>query len=333
MADKQSLNPSAQNISTGRFLAQIVLSQAPNAGYSITTDANDLTVLFARELENIDEELYETDFAVLNAADMVPFEKLGGPSVLTETYREVTEVGQAKWEGNQGSDYPLVNAVGKETIRNVARMNLGYKMTVHELAQIALRPTINLEATLKKSCMNGIARFHEGVALIGDTEKAWKGLFNTTSVPLISITGGWAAAAPDVVLKDIIKLYSSVIVATKKNIMPDTMALPLALFEVMNKPIVSGAGSETVMSFLKKNLPQITTYEWSPYLDLANAGGNGPRCMIYKRSKEIVRYGANAMYQELPPQLDGFDIKVPAFGVSSGTQFIKPLGAAYADGL
>lgn len=333
MADKQSLTPSAQNISTGRFLAQIVLSQAPNAGYTISTDSNDLTMLFARELEHIDEELYETDFAVLNAPDMVAFEKLGGPSVLTETYREVTEVGQAAWEGNQGSDYPLVNAVGKETVRNVQRMNLGYKMTVHELAQIALRPTINLEASLKKACMNGIARFHEGVALAGDTVKGWKGLFNTTSVPVISITGGWAAAAPDVVLKDIIKLYSSVVTQTKKNIMPDTLAMPLSLFEVLNKPIVSGAGSETVVSFLRKNLPQIANIEWTPYLDLANAGGNGPRCMVYKRSKEIVRYGANSMYQELPPQLDGFDIKVPAFGASSGTQFIKPLGAVYADGL
>jgi len=333
MKDKRSLVPTAQNIATGRFLAQIVMSQAPALGYVVSTDSNDLTALFARELEHIDEQLYETDFAVLNAPDMVPFSKLGGPSVLTETYREVTEVGQAQWEGVQGSDYPLVNAVGKENVRNVARMNLGYKMTVHELAQIALRPSINLEATLKKACMNGIARFHEGVALLGDTSKGWKGLFNTTSVPVTTVTGGWVAAAPDVVLKDITKMYSAVVSTTKKNIMPDTLAMPLALFEALNKPIVSGAGSETVMGFLKKNLPQITAYEWTPYLDLANAGGNGPRAMVYKRSEEIVRYGANAMYQELPPQLDGFDIKVPAFGVSSGTQFIKPLGATYADGL
>jgi hypothetical protein len=225
--------------------------------------------------------------------------------------------------------------VGKQTSRDTDTIVVSWKLTVRELAQIALKPSIDLESSRKEAAAGAIARFHDNVALKGDVGKGWTGLINHNGVvPLVSpITGGWASATPENVLRDVNKLCSAVYTNTKENFEPDTLLFPTSFVEILDKPMVSGSGSETVASFIKKNNRWIKTIDTSQHLDLGNAAGNGPRAMAYRNDPNCVRYGANAMYIELAPQNRGLEILIPAYGVSSGTQWLQPLSAAYMDGI
>jgi hypothetical protein len=317
-----------------RHVAQYV-SPSDLKSVGLTTDSNDLTATFAREFEYLESKVRKTEFAIMKGQTFVPFEELGGPEVNSQTYTMVTEVGQAAWGSNQSRTLPRVDVVGKEFSRQTDTIVVEWSVTVRELMQVAKSPRINLETSRKEAAVNAIARFHDAKALTGDTDKSWYGLINANSyVPLISpITGTWSTATPTQIIQDINKASWSVVSATKENHAPDTLLVPTSYGLILDTPIVSGSGSETVRSFILKNSSHIKNIDTCIQLETGNAAGNGPRAVLYKRDPNCVRYGAHAMYIEEPPQRQGFDIVVPCWGMSSGTQYLLPKAAAYMDGI
>lgn len=324
---KQELKPRPRNAAFGRHLSSLVYP----GEHGITLDANDLTAVFARELEFIDQVLQEEKFAPMKAEILVDYDPRGGAGVDQVTWRKVEELGVAEFVGDGTTTLPQVNAVGSEYTRTVKTLGAAWDLSVIDLARLSQNPSINLDASKKKACVNAIRRLHDRTCMVGSVALGWTGLVNDANVPLVTaITGNWnSTATADQILADFNKLYSSVYVATKENFEPDTFVIPTSLLEKFNAPIGTNA-DRTLMTFIRENYPSIKNIETSFHLETASAG-TSVRAMVYKKSKEVMVYGANEAYAEEPPQRKGLVIETPAHGRSSGLQIFQPLAVAYMD--
>jgi hypothetical protein len=85
-----------------------------------------------------------------------------------------------------------------------------------------------------------------------------------------------------------------------------------------------------VRTFILANSPHIKKIETTHYLATAGVS-SAPRVMAYKRHPDVVRYGANELFAEEAQQAKGLEIETPCHGRTSGTQFRRPLAAAYMD--
>jgi hypothetical protein len=326
---KLHTKPRPSNIARASLIAQIVLAN-PGTAQSITLDANDLTAVFARELEWVDQQLQRTEFLPLKSKELIDWDSRGGPGINQVTWRKVTEVGKAEWIGNVTTELPAVDVVGNEYTRDVRNLGALYRYSVFELKNAAESPTIRLDSERKSAAYNAVMRKHDVTALIGDTTIGWTGLFNDANVPLVTaITGNWSTSATgEQIAADLSKLVWSVYKATLENYEIDTLALPTAFAQVFDK-VISNTGI-SVRKYIQDTFPQIKRIITSVYLDTAGAGSI-KRVLAFKKSKDVVLYGANDPFNEEPPQAAGLDFRVPVYGRSSGTQIRKPLAMAYMD--
>jgi hypothetical protein len=324
----QQIQPRPRNQYMGRILASLI---APGEVNGLTLDANDLTAVFSRELEWIDQKLQEEKFAPLKAELLVDYDARGGAGVKQVTWRKVKELGAAAFIGDGTTTLPRVDVVGTEYTRTVKPLGVAWDISVLDLASVAMNPSIRLDAERKKAAVMAVRRLHDKTAMIGNTDLGWTGLVNDANVPLVTaVTGNWnSTATADQILEDFNKLYSSVYVATKENFEPDTFLIPTSLLEKFNKPIGTNA-DRTLMTFIRENYPSIKRIETTYHLETASAG-TSVRAMVYKKSKDVLLYGANNAYTEEPPQRKGLMIETPAHGLSSGLQIFQPLACAYMD--
>lgn len=321
------IQPRPRNQYMGRILANLIVPGEEG----LTLDANDLTAVFARELEYVDQVLQEEKFAPLKAELLIDYDPRGGAGVDQVTWRKVKELGVAEFVGDGTTTLPVVDAVGSEYTRAVKTLGAAWSLSVIDLARIATNPSIHLDTAKKKAAVNAVRRLHDKTAMVGSVALGWTGLVNDANVPLVTaVTGNWnSTATSDQILEDFNKLYSSVYVATKENYEPDTFLIPTSLLERFNRPLGTNA-DRTLMTFIRENYPNIKRIETSYHLETASAG-TSVRAMVYKKSKEVLVYGANNAYTEEPPQRKGLVIETPAHGRSSGLQIFQPLACAYMD--
>ncbi len=337
MIDVNKLRPSMQNI----MLARLVLANASHdakrdAGVH-TMDANDLTAMFAREFEFIDQNIRETKYAPLQSENFVQWYAAGGPSVDTVTWRQVTELGQAEWIGNRSDDLPRVDVVGDELSENVQNMGVAWGFNIFDMLKAQSRPSIQLEKWKKASAFNASRRKHDTACMVGDAGFGWTGLVNDANIPLVSpITGGWATATALQMVADINRLTWTVYNNSYGYWTPSVLLVPDSLGEVMDTPIGTDA-NKTVASYILKNSRHIDKIEFTHHLNTANVAGTGPRVMVYpgdssgKASSEVMQYGANSVFTELAPQPKGLEVIINCWGRSSGLHLHEPLACGYMD--
>jgi len=326
---KRKFTRSAENAAIWMTAARVASFIPLNTHGTLTLDANDVTALFARELEHIDTELQRTKFAPLKSAEMLEITSGGGPNVNQETYRKVTELGRAAWISSAATEVPYSDVVGNEYTRNVNQLAAGYRYSVIEMQNAAASPTIRLDTERKEAAVNMIRRMIDTTLLIGDAKVGWTGLFNDANVPLVTaITGNWTTTATGhQIAADVGKLVRSIFKATLENYEASVLAIPNFMIDAFDKPLTT-TSDITVKTYVEKtfNVKIITSH----HLDTAGAGGI-KRVVAMAKGKDVARGIVNQPFQELPPQHQGLDIRVPCFGRMAGVQVRQPLAIAYMD--
>jgi len=331
--DSQTLTPSRRNLARAKAIMNVVDEDLLSryAPQLLTMDANDLTAVFARELEWIDATLEREEFAPLKSEQLIPYHPSGGPGVNTVTYRKVTELGLAAFIGNGTTQLPRVDVVGTEYSRNVENLGVAWAVTVFELLAVAANPTIHIDTERKSAAVNAVRRLHDKTAFQGNVLLGWTGLINDPNVPLVTpITGLWSSTATALqIVADINKLTWSIFIATKELYEPETLLVATSLGQVLDQPIGVDA-DKTVRSFILANSAHIKKIETTHYLETAGVS-NVKRVLAYKKHPDVVRYGANELFAEEPQQAKGLEFETPCHGRTSGTQVRRPLAMAYMD--
>ncbi len=323
---KTQFAPRPGNVYRAQLVGAIVMAGSG----ALTLDANDFTANFARELEWIDQKLQRTEHAPLKSQELMKWEDCGGPNVELVTWQKVTELGEAQFIGRRTTELPTVDVVGNEYSRQVKNLGVKYSYTVFEVKNSAASPTIRLPEERKRAAYNTVMRKHDKTALIGDANEGWTGFFNDPNVPLVTpITGGWLTATGEQIIADLSKLIWSIFNATIENHEADTLILPSVFAGVMDKPISTGA-DKSLRAYILETFTQLKKIHTSHYLNTAGAGGI-KRVVAYKNDGDVIRYGANDVFEEEAPQRDDLNIDVPCYGRTSGTQIKLPLAIAFMD--
>lgn len=291
------------------------------------------SVAFARSFEFVEKELQQTEFAPTKSEQFIPYDTSVPAGALTVTHRLVTQVGQADFVDHYADDLPYVDVKAEEFSVDCKLLGEKYMWTVEELENVALDPTIKLDAERKRSAVDAMKRKHDEIAAIGSTKFSKKGFINATVVPfVVPVTGDFGGAATDdQIVADLKKLIDAPRVATKDNNQADTLLVDDATWERINRPYGDDKNT-TIRKWLLENVDGLKTIAPWSRLNLADAEGNGPRLIAYKKTKEVVKYFSVVTFRELPPQYRNLKVEVPCTGKTGFTNWRLPLAAAYMDG-
>lgn len=150
-------------------------------------------------------------------------------------------------------------------------------------------------------------------------------------------TPGFVTKTPAEILRDINELLVSVWAASGYTSPPSKVLLAPDQFGYVSTTVVSSAGNETILSFLKRN--NILTAEKGTPLDIQSVkwlkgrgAGGTDRMIAYTQRKDYVRFPMVPL-RAASVQYDGIWVKVPYYGKLGAVETVYPEAIGYRDGI
>lgn len=283
------------------------------------------------------DELYSNP---VDAFRFLPINTEPADGMTEWSYRILSKLGAARVVADGATDRPLVDANLVKTTVDIYEFGSGYTFTVGDQARsgsgILDFPYVQTKA---RYAAEDIARAHNGYALLGGSAVTdgpdTTGFFNNatvvTNIPTATdidwqaVTGVNAYQAIQVLVQEPNNGSNGVHSAT--DCILSTRAWNLCQAELLN----SAAGSQTVLSALRANFPEVTFHKSESLRNQGASGAGYDRCVAYERSASNVEYVASVIYDESQPVNSGFRWTVHSRGRSAGTVVKRPLSMAYLD--
>lgn len=297
-------------------------------------DANEI-MNYVRALEHVQADLVRANWEALKNRELIP-EAVGvNAGADSYTWKQYTEAGMAKFVNENANDIPNVSGSATENttkIRTAATMWAANVLDALKGNLIGL----SIEEEGPQAALLAIEQLREQTQWLGDTILGIPGALKNANVPVITsgYTGNWDALATTgrTIILDARKLVATVRSQSRGNFEADTWVCGNATFLAMTTKEHSEFNPITPAEMLLKTTT-IKTIECLSLCDLADAGGDGERSMIYKKDPMILRQIAPIDYMELPPEARALRILHHFLAKFGGTIFLRPLGAVYVDGL
>lgn len=308
----------------------------------LNMDAGETTLL-ARELESKIAENKDVLYQEMRSKEFVPVNTSHPAGTKTIVWRKATKYGRAKiLTGYGASDIPSVTRSLTEQTAKVYSVGSKFSYTLQEIKEAAMlnRP---LQADLSADSTEYNARLVDQVVWTGDSSRNIAGFLNYPGVTAGTIpadgtntTKTWSTKTASLIFRDAGNMYKAVVQTTNGVERPDTLLLPLSVYiDIGNRLVDPANGSnKTILAALQENMAKmgVTTIEGLPELETAGTGST-TRCVMYKRDPRKVQQHLPVVYEQVPPQADGLEIKVIGHTRFAGTTFYYPLSAAYGDGI
>lgn len=289
---------------------------------------------------HIEPSVYATRYADIQYPGLVPVDTSAHPMAKTVTYYSSDKFGKAEWINGNADDVPIAGTERSKHDTAVYSAGIGYAYGWEEI-QHAQMLGINLSADDAMAARRAYEEMVDRVALNGDTDKGFEGIFEYTGVPITSpATGNWTTSTTaDNILKDINDALAYVhVTATNTVAMADTLLLPWSKFHLISTKRV-GDTLSTVLSFLQQhniytaNTGQALTIRGIRGLD--TKGGSGtPRMIAYRRSPEVLKLHIPMPHRFLPVYQAGpLRFEVPGVFRLGGLDVRLPKEVVYVDGI
>jgi hypothetical protein len=293
-------------------------------------EANNFAV---SQLAFVEQKEYERWYAPMM------FEELLGPTISYQAgegatsveYEVVDYVGIGRRISSMGGDIPYSDVGMVRVSMSVAQGGAGYQYNTEDLRNAAFSgrslPTQKLKAAIMmwKRHMNL-------VALQGEAQSNFTGLFNNAGVTAANRPSGavWDAASADTIISDITAGFSAVKVATKGMDTPTKIAMPIASYELLQKPRSTNSDT-TILEFLKRTRPGLEIYAVD---ELSTLGaGSTKRVVFFNPTDENMVLHLPMPLRFLAPQLQDLNIKVPGEYKYGGLNVRRVVTAYYMDGV
>lgn len=300
--------------------------------------------IFARQLEEIDTELYNVKYAKLEALELVSAKPLN-PGAESYTWRQFDARGVAKFTSNYANGSPRVDVSGVETTSFVKSCRSAFGFNVQEIraAQMAGLPLDALRAMTARRMINEALNT---VALLGNTEFNLPGLFALTSTNTVSLPNGavggsptWATKSGDEIVADMVAILDKIPNTTNEVERPTRLLMAYDLLRFISAKRlnttgagapVNGGGDRTVLEQIKQVRPGVEI-RGALYLNTAGAGSTS-RIMAYDPSRENMEWLLPIPFESFQPQLQGMEWVVECHARAGGIVLRYPLTVCYADG-
>lgn len=171
----------------------------------------------------------------------------------------------------------------------------------------------------------------------GDSQLGVRGLTNYLGAALTNAAKAWAASTPDEIRASINKVLSDAWAATGYTLVPRDLLLPPEQFALLSSIIVSSAGNQSLLSYLRENtiayhqngVPlNIRAVKW---LKGAGVGGTD-RMVAYTNDKKYVRFPMVPLLS-VPIQYRGIYQLTTYYGKLGAVESPYPETMAYVDGI
>lgn len=290
------------------------------------------SAFFERQLEFIYTQTFDIKFAALKSNMMIPVSTAAGEGSKLVTYRQFTEVGLAKLIADNPKDIPRVDINGIEFPRPVRWAAAAYGWTVFDVKSAA-QSGFGLQPRRALAARRAVERVLDQVAFSGaPLQGIAEGFANDTDVGITAATGVWSGLTADQIIADVSTLLQVIVDQSKGVEIPDTFTLPDEQWALISTLPRSTQSDTTVLEFIRKAFPQLTTIEPWHRLDEAGAGGVD-RAVLYRRAPDALTQELPAPFQQLPVQEDGLEFVVHSMAATAGTANYYPLAMRYLDGL
>jgi hypothetical protein len=299
---------------------------------SLRLDANE-TALFARQLEDIDSQLFRVEYPELKGSALVPVKSDINPGAEEYTYRSMNSAGRAALLSNYGDDLPRVDVQGAEESTKLKSYGDSYGYSIQDMRR-AKMAGISLENERAMAAREVLARKLDTVIFFGDTTAGLTGFANNSGVSLVSpTTGTWLTATGDQILADLLKLERAAFTDSKGIEAPTTIALATSSYAIAaTKPIGTDVNKTVLEFFLKQSL-FVKEVDHSWQLETANAGGTGPRAICYAKKPEKLQALVPVEFESFAPEPRNLAFVINCHMRAGGTIIRFPGSVRYMDSL
>lgn len=324
---------------SGLLAAQLAKLVAHSEDPSRRFDANE-TAFLERELTQLRAKIYEVQYADNVAMSFVPLATDIAPDARTYSTPVIDRVGKAKAAGTAVTDIPRVDITKQEILGTIQYIPVSYGFDLMEL-RTAARLGIPLQDWKAKAARSAIDDEVDQMLAFGQTttQTASMGVTGLANNSLIAadtssftpwVAGTTTAATMIAQLNKPASLLN-VTVKNKATLLPDTMLLPSAYYDLAATTQISTGSDMSVLQYFLANQPYIKTVKQWNKLATANAGGNGPRIITYRRSDLVLEGVVPIQFEQLPPQAQGLELLTICFARSGGVKMYHPEAVSYAD--
>jgi hypothetical protein len=329
-----------------------------NAGQFVID--TDLGNFFARQLEYISMSIRTQLFSPKKFRELIPFSP-DQPDIGAESYTwyQESKQGIAKPGSSYSNQAPRVEVgtVGPFT-SPIRPLTAAYGYSLQEV-RAAQRVNNNLIVRKALNARRSIEFGLNDIAFFGDSGQKIPGLIapsTVTGVTIVEVTTGsnskktWADKIanghPEEVLADLNKMANSVVEQSDGNIIPTTILLPLAQYNLISSAPISTLTLETILQRFLQNSAFVKEVTWAPELKAAAATGAAPAkggnaldqngkdiALCYNRDPMTVNQKIPLDFSELPPQLKDYETIINCEARSGGTVWEQPLGGLFTFGI
>lgn len=302
----------------------------------LNLDANE-TSFFARELEHVKSQTYDTKYKALKAKQLIPLDTSAPSGADTITFRTYSKVGIAKIVSDYANDFPRADVFGTETTANVRSIGDSYGYSIKEIRRSQMAGT-RLDSRRAESARRASEQLVDSIAWTGDDDNGLKGLIGYPSMNEYTLpadgTGAsktWATKTPDQIIRDITGMVTTVTDITNGIEVIDTLILPNVQYFILKNTRMTGNNDMTIMQYLFKN-QIINTIEW--VVEMKEAGASSTDQMIgYVRSPQNLSLEAPQLFEQFPAQQKGMEFEIICHQETGGVIMYYPLSAVFADGI
>lgn len=169
---------------------------------------------------------------------------------------------------------------------------------------------------------------------VGDTAVGATGLINAPGIAPVNLVENWLTASAANILGDFNAYLTHAWTRAGYTVAPTHVLLPPGAFAALLRP-VSEAGSESILSYVKKNcvaaIKNGKPIEIQPLKWLTGAGAGGlDRVIAYTRDKRYVRYPLVPM-QKTPVELRGLQQLTVYYSKLGHVEMVYPETITYGD--
>ncbi len=287
-----------------------------------------------RELEHVRSKVYEVVYSLMKGRQLVPIDNSVARGAQHTTYNVMDMKGKARVGSDYTSEPPRFEVDATDHTQGVKGIvgAYGYSMNEIEAAILAGRGLSDRKGKAARSIME---REVDDILLDGNSANKLAGLFSLSGTQTETVTDGavgtlWGTKNSDEKVADMNACADKVWVGSKERFAPDTLVIPTSAYtDIKNTRMGDGSNTKIIDYFLDGH-DYIERIIPSGKLETAGAGGTR-RMMAYNNSAEYLQGIIPIEFEQLSPQLRGFETIINCQLRIGGIELYQPLSVCYLD--
>ena len=303
---------------------------------AITPNAS---VFFARELESIEEKIYEIKRKELKYRELIPVSNRDNPGANSITYRQFDKVGMAVVIANYADDLPRADVFGQEFTQKVKSLGVAVGYNTQEIRAASLA-NVPLETQKADAQRRSLREKESNIAWNGDADSGLQGFLSNANIPQVAAPNGAAAASewptktPDEIIADVLAMVTKIREDSKGAFSGDTLLLPIDQYNLIAGTPRSATSDMTILEFITKpgNTYGLTTIDWLPdELDLAIGGED--IAVLYEKDPEVLEQRIPLELTLLPVQERNLEFVINGEARNGGVVVRYPIATVILTGI